>query len=100
MRKASELVQIAKDDPRYLTTILNLCHVCIELRIEQVFTRDEFSSVVEHIKASLGGLAFLRTHLRNQGAIAHTDDERSRYFAKPARAHWNMLIAELKDKGL
>lgn len=99
MRKTSELLRLAKTDPRYLTVHPYLCLVVGELRKNSDISLDEYNNVGNAIYESLGNTVFLRSLLRKRHAIKHTDDERSPNYAVHAHAHWDKLIAKLEAQG-
>lgn len=102
MRKASEIIRMAKDDPRYLSgnhmkRIPYLCHVVHSFHWEGTITPLERDVAIKEIEASLGGFAFLRTLLRSNGVIPHNMSECYPGYIAPAHKHWDNLILKLQE---
>jgi hypothetical protein len=100
MRKSSELLKLAKNDPSYLESQHYLCRVASTLLLEGEITLPEYYELSQAILGSLDGFAYLRSFFRAGNIIAHQDDERSPSYAALAHAHWDAWIAELEAQGL
>lgn len=101
MRKASELIDLARKDPRYLAKggIPYLCHILFALEQEDTITWDEIWHAKRAITAGIGGRIYLRNHLRLTGVINHLSDENSPEFPACAQAFWEELIKKLQVAG-
>lgn len=101
MRKASELIALAKNHHSYLAEGGNpyLCYVLYELQSLREMTWEELTLAKNEIRDAIGGRAFLRTYLRCNGVIDHLDDERSPEYSQVAHAFWDALIVKLQVAG-
>jgi hypothetical protein len=99
MRKASEIIHIARTDPRYLTDQYWLCFLLSDLCREGTIELEEYETAREAIDLSLGCVAYLRTLLRCNGSIPHNADERSAEYPAHAHAYWDRLISGLSELG-
>lgn len=101
MRKASELISLAKNHSSYLAEDGDayLCYVLTELWAKGEIDWREMDAAKKEIYIALEGRAFLRTHLRVTGAINHLADERSPEYSQVAHAFWDALIEKLQVAG-
>lgn len=101
LRSASELIDLARKDPRYLAEGGEpyLCHVLLILTSEGKINWVEAASARRAIYRELNGVSFLRTRLRVNGVINHLSDERSPEYSQLAHAFWDALIAKLQVAG-
>lgn len=99
VRKTSELIRLAKNDPRYLEEHIYLCRVGLWLLVNCQITTDEHETLIDAILDSLDGHAFLRSYLRNHGVIESWEDERTKTYSTHAHAHWDALIMTYEFEG-
>lgn len=99
MPKTSEVIDLARNDPRYLNEQPYLCYILSYLTREDKITISEYASAAESIMESIGGFVLLRTWLRNAGTIEHLEDERHPSYRHAANDHWDKLIAQLQAVG-
>lgn len=99
MRKTSELLKLASNDPQYLFIYPYLCSVAIWLQKSEKITLEEFTVLTDAIRGSLDGHTFLRSYLRNYGLIEHWHDEETSGYSVHARLHWDTLIMTYEAEG-
>jgi len=101
MRKASELIALAKEHPSYLAEDGDgyLCYVLQTLYEDEEITWEEIIVARNEVYTALDGRTFLRTYLRVNGVIDHLADERSPEYSQAAHAFWDALIVKLQVAG-
>lgn len=100
--KASDVIELAKNDPRYLNGVGGsywLCSVVNYLWDEQVIDREAFLATKDAIYESLNHEVFLASKLRDEGIISTKCCISSQEYATAAHEHWNTTIADLRAKG-
>lgn len=99
MPKTSEVIDLARNDPRYLNEQPYLCYVLSYLTRENAISISDYAAATEAIMASIGNFVLLRSWLRNNGTVEHLYDERHPVYRVAANTHWDKLIAELQAAG-
>lgn len=110
MRKPSEVLQIAKDDPQYLSGDHHhhnwLCAILSDLRQDGIINRDEYNEAREVINLALqtinGGYSaiYLRGYLTVKRVIPAGTPYCTKTYHDAAHAFWADLITELQSQGL
>lgn len=109
MRKPSEVLQLAKDDPYYLGGVHHhhnwLCSILAELRQDGIINSAEYTEAREIINLTLqtssGGYSaiYLRGHLTVAGVIPAGTPYGSQTYRDAAHAFWADLIQKLQAQG-
>lgn len=99
MLKASDVIELAKNDPRYPYVEGWLCSIIYELEKEAAISQDQGSSARDAIDQSLGQYSFLRSKFLDEGVIAPEVGYNSPQYRKVAIPFWDKLIAKLRAEG-
>lgn len=110
MRKPSEVLQIAKDDPQYLRGDYHyqnwLCAILSGLRQDGIINRDEYTEARDVINLALQtsgggyGALYLRGYLTAKKVIPAGLPYNSEAYYNAAHNFWAELIETLQAQGL
>lgn len=105
MRKASEVIQMAVEHPRYLNFEIDipnrwLCSCIGDMEYYKEITAEEGKAAYSAVCQSIPGSNFLRAYLELTGKIPPDTRYNSQEYRDAANAHWCGVIERLQAQGL
>lgn len=94
--RSAQVIDDARSDPRYLTSILPLCEILAQHRDSNKITSAECNAAKDAIMESLGGQVYLFSYLKQQGKVGLLADYTTDVYYNEAHKHWDKLIAQLQ----
>lgn len=97
--KASDVIELAKNDARYLNDEGWLCAVICHLVHDEIISEDVAELAKDVIRDRLDGKAFLRSKLIADDVISRAVRFSDPEYATVAHKFWEKLIVDLRAKG-